>query len=238
MTPKKKEVDINEIIFGIRFQRFWHILDITGDITDKILRGEKSPFSNNYFTKVGDLERGKKLFNDETGCSSVIATDDLIFKHVFDDKKEELKGKDIGWFFNTIVKFIIPELLIFYKIRQIMRMGVLYLRIVDAESISKELIDTAVGEIQGETTKFNLDFHKKIPLEKSLAKKGVNDYKNIIYSIENIDEKKYRIGLDYQYYFKPYIDHLGDWKKHDFLEKSHAYLNETFYPWLKEKLKV
>lgn len=95
MNPKKK-VNINEIFFGIRFQRFWHILDITGDIADKILRDEKSPFSNKYFTKIRDIERGKDLFNEETKCSFVIGADDLIFKHVFDDEKEELKGKDIG----------------------------------------------------------------------------------------------------------------------------------------------
>lgn len=232
------EIKISEVIFGVRFQRFWHILDISGDIADKILKDKESLFSKDYFTKIREIERGRELFNEETECSSVITTDDLIFKHVFNEKKAKLKGKDITWFFDAITSFIIPKLLIYYKIKQIMRIGILYYHFVDAKDISTEFINSAIGKISGETAKFNLDFHKKIPVEKSLAKKEVNDYKNVIYSIKNIDEEKYRMGLDYQYYFKPHIDHLGDWNINDFLKKSQGYLYKTYYPWLKEKLKI
>lgn len=229
---------LNDLLFGIRFQRRWHILDITGDIIDNILRSKKSPFGDNYFIKVGEQYLGKELIHPDTECSFKINIDDLIFKHVLDEKNEILKGKNIKWFLKSIEEYIIPELIVSYDFKQIMRIGVVYYHYIPKKDVSMELADQIAGSLAGETTKFDLDLHKKIAVEEALAKKGVSDYRNIIHFVKSKNEETYEIGVDYQYYFKPYTDHISDFNIKEFLNKSRNYLENTFYPWTLEKFKI
>jgi len=234
---KKANTKLDAVLIGIRYQRSWSLLDKTGEIIDKILRDKKSPFAqdSDYFTKVGGNEKeiGRVLINPDTGCSLQININDLIFKHVLNKHIKEVSKKNLSWFFSTIIKFIIPEIIVYYKIKQIMRVGIVYYHYVDVKDISMEFINKAFGDNPGEITKFNLDFHKKYIAEIAIAKKGVSDYKNAIYNIKN-KNNKYEISLDYQYYFEPYNDHLEDWNANIFIESSQRYLEDIFYPWLKK----
>jgi len=236
-SKKSMDVKLNAVLFGIRYQRRWHVLDIMGEIIDNILRNEKSPFSDKYFTKVGDQLKGKELINQDTECSLKINIDDLIFKHILDEEKEILKGKNLNWFFKSIKDYIIPKLVISYDFEQILRVGIVYYHYIPKEDISMELIDLITGNLNGETTKFNLDFHKKMAVDEALAKKGINDYRNVIHFIKSKNEEAYEIGIDYQHYFKPFTDQIEDFKTGDFLNKSKVYLRDIFYPWLLERFK-
>lgn len=246
-TNKKAEIKLNAVIIGIRYQRLWRILDIGGSVVDTILKNKNSPFilDTDYFTKVGEEEKGMALMNPNTNCILRINIDDLIYKHVFDNSAGKGAKKSLNWFFNSIKKFLIPKIILDFKIQQIRRVGIVYNYYIDSKHISKEYISRVTENNSGEITKFNLDFHKKFPAEIALAKKEINDYKNIIYSIKHKEtgddkekeDKKYEISLDYQYYFEPYTDHLEGWNIGKFLDSSQAYLNNKFYPWLKKRFK-
>jgi len=235
-SEKKTDIKIDEIIFGIRYQRYWHILDMTGDIIDKILRHKESPFDSKYFTKVTEEPIGKIIHNPQTECFFKINTDDLIFKHNFDTEKDDvLKNKDLDWFYSAVSDFIIQKLVIDYKIEQIIRVGIVYHHLIAKGDIPMGFINDTLGDLPGKTAKFNIDFHKKSGVEDSVIKKGVNDYKNVIYFLKSRDDENYEFGIDYQYYFKPFIDHIKEWDVKDFITKSNECLKSKFYPWMKKR---
>jgi len=246
-SEKTVDIKLNAILAGIRYQRLWRILDIGGSVVDTILKDKNSPFilDTDYFTKVAAEEKGMRLMNPKTDCMLKINIDDLIYKHVFDNSAGKEAEKNLSWYFNSIKKFLVPKIMIDFKIKQIRRVGIVYYYYIESKHISKEYISKVTDNNSGEITKFNLDFHKKFPAEIALAKKEINDYKNIIYSIKHKKteedkekkDKKYEISLDYQYYFDPYTDHLEGWNIGNFLDSSQAYLNNKFYPWLKKRFK-
>jgi hypothetical protein len=229
MTENNK-IELNALLFGIRYQRKWHVLDITGEIMDSLLRSKKSPFDEKYFTRVGEKQLGKGLINPDTDCSLIINIDDLIFKHVFGDN-EVVKDKDIDWFFSSITDFIVPEIIVMNNFEQIIRVGIIFYHYIPKTNISLDIINKLSGKIKGETTKFNLDFHKKIGVEKALLAKKINDYRNTIFFMRSKDEETYESGIDFQYYFKPSTDNIKDFDFKDFFDKSMVQLNEVFYPW-------
>ncbi|NIO48993.1 MAG: hypothetical protein GTN73_06110, partial [Candidatus Aminicenantes bacterium] len=108
-SNKTTEIKLNAILIGIRYQRLWRILDIDGSIIDTILRGKSSPFilETDYFTKVGEEEKGMALINPDTDCILRINIDDLIYKHIFDNGAGKGSNKSLGWFFDSIKKFLI-----------------------------------------------------------------------------------------------------------------------------------
>jgi len=227
---KNNKMELNAVLFGIRYQRKWHVLDITGEIIDNILRSKKSPFDEKYFTKVGEKQIGRELINPDTDCSLIINVDDLIFKHVFGDN-EAVKGKDINWFFSSITNYIVPEIIVMNNFEQVVRVGIVYYHYIPKTNISTDTINKLSGEIKGVTTKFNLDFHKKVGVEKALERKNIFDYRNTIFFMRSKDEESYESGIDFQYYFKPSTDNIKDFDFKDFFNKSMIQLNEIFYPW-------
>jgi len=243
----KKDINLIplSVLIGFRFERSWRILDINGSIIDKILSDKKSPFKREtkYFDWVNSESRGKTVINKETDCFISINIDDLLFKHIFQTTPRS-SNKDLSWFFNSIKNFIIPHIIVNFKIKQIVRVGIIYYHNVNADEINTTFMRDIIEDDSVEIPKFNLDFHKKYPVDISLAKKGVNDYKNVIYSIkhkqdeEDKDNMKYEISLDYQYYFEPKIDNIKEWNVNDFLDKSKSYLDNVFYPWVKKKLRT
>ena len=96
------------ITIGIRFARSFRIPDISGNIIDNILYGEKTPFGTKFFPKVQEnSNREKTLYNPKTSEYLRINTDDLILGIEVDNdvqkKFDWLKSDVLNYFQETLL---------------------------------------------------------------------------------------------------------------------------------------
>ena len=118
-----------------------------------------------------------------------------------------------------------------YNITGINRIGIIYNHKI--ESDQKKFINaisTITNNNFSNIDDFSLSFSKKESATSGVIKKGVNDYKNVIYLFRKISDKELVIGLDYQKYFLPPLDDIEDKDFEDFISNSKQYLENTFYP--------
>ncbi|MFC2169073.1 hypothetical protein ACFLRM_00705 [Acidobacteriota bacterium] len=231
------DISLSAVLIGIRFQRTWRILDITGEMIDTIFRDKKSPFmlDTKYFPRVREEDKARVLYNPDTNCFLRINIDDLIFRHEFEKTK-----KDLAWVFSSVKHFLIPKIIDDYDIKRITRIGIVYYHYLDLENLNMEDVKNIIGEELGRPNKFEMSFHKKIDAVAATIKKNINDYQNIIHSIkvkqydkEDAQKQRYEIGIDFQYYFDPSVDNFSGWNIDKFIASNQIYLNDKFYPWLK-----
>ncbi|MDD3919444.1 MAG: hypothetical protein PHX52_02565 [Candidatus Pacebacteria bacterium] len=216
------------ITIGIRFSRSFRIPDISGDIIDNILYGEKTPFGPKFFPEVQEnSDREKTLFNSKTSEYLRINTDDLILgikiDNNFDDKFEWIKNDVLEYFKEILFKE--------YKIKNIVRIGIIfYHKIVKNNKMNETILSITEGKIE-DADNISLSFSKKLPAKEALYRKGVDDYKNTIY---NLQEKKEYINssLDYQYYYKPAIEDLRDCFVDNVFDDAKGFLINNYYSWI------
>jgi hypothetical protein len=216
------------ITIGIRFSRSFRIPDISGDIVDNILYSEKTPFGSKFFPEVQEnSDREKTLFNPKTSEYLRINTDDLILgikiDNNFDDKFEWIKSDVLEYFKELLFKE--------YKIKNIVRVGIVfYHKIVKNEKMNEMILSVTDGKIE-DADNISISFSKKLSAKEALYRKGVDDYKNTIY---NLQEKKEYINssLDYQYYYKPAIEDLRDCFVDNVFDDAKSFLVNNYYSWI------
>src|SRR5258708_23285392 len=90
MNLKEKIVAVT---IGIRYARSFRLQDVSGEIIDRVLHDEKSPFSQkSMFDTIEETNtREKKLINSKTDQYLRFNTDDLIFSlSISDDFESKL----------------------------------------------------------------------------------------------------------------------------------------------------
>jgi hypothetical protein len=213
---------IIDITIGIRFQRSFRIKDVLGAITDKLVYSEDSPL-NKYFERQTQ-NNSEMILTNEQGSYLRVNTDDIILKHVIE--------KNIDKELKFLVKYLkyIKKIIRKYNITGINRIGVIYNHKI--ENDQKKFINAISGIMNSQFSDvddFSLSFSKKISATNGVIKKGVNDYKNVIYLFRKISKTELAIGLDYQKYFLPPLDDIEDKDFEDFISNSKQYLEDTFY---------
>jgi len=213
---------IIDITIGIRFQRSFRIKDVLGAITDKLVYSESSPL-NEYFERQTQ-NNSEMILTNEQGSYLRVNTDDIILKHVIEkDIDKELK------FLAKYLKYI-KKIIKKYNITGINRVGIIYNHKI--ESNQKKFTNAISGITNSQFSDvddFSLSFSKKLSATSGVIKKGVNDYKNVIYLFRKISKTELAIGLDYQKYFLPPLDGIEDKDFENFINDSKQYLESTFY---------
>ena len=213
---------IVDITIGIRFQRSFRIKDVLGAITDKLVYSESSPL-NEYFERQTQ-NNSEMILTNEQGSYLRVNTDDVIFKHVIE------KNIDKELIFLAEYLKYIKKIIKKYNITGINRIGIIYNHKI--ESDQKKFINaiSAITNSQfNDVDDFSLSFSKKLSATSGVIKKGVNDYKNVIYLFRKISKTDLLIGLDYQKYFLPPLDDIEEKDFEDFISNSKQYLENTFY---------
>lgn len=216
------------LTLGIRFNRSFRIPDISGDIIDNVLYGNKTPFGQDFFPKVQEnSNREKTLYNPKTSEYLRINTDDVILgieiKDNFDDKFDWLKNDVLDYFKNT--------LFLEYKIENIRRLGIIFSHKISKTKKMCEAISVLTGNAVPEADNISVSFSKKDTAIQGFIKKGVSDFKNQIYNIQELKEAIYA-DLDYQYYYEPAIEDLRECFADKVLDDAKFFLESNFYAWL------
>lgn len=221
--------NISQLTCGIRFEKSFRISDITGQIFDTVLHDQSTPFGTEFFPKYQEVHlQDRLLLNDDRGYYLRIMTSDIIFQYTLHENGPDQR-EQIDWFTKDAVQFIIEKVLHDNKIQNIMRFGFMITHIVEGENLGGNVLDQLTsGEIKN-ADQLTIRFGNKDVTADGITKSGVNDYVNRITTIKQVDEKKYEIILDYQYYFLPVIKDLKQWKTVSFFERAFQSLDKKFY---------
>ncbi|MEK7551948.1 MAG: hypothetical protein AAB534_00880 [Patescibacteria group bacterium] len=225
MDSKQKIVGIT---FGIRFNRSFRVPEISGEMIDDILYGNKTPFGTEFFPKVQETAREKTLFNNKTNEYLRINTDDIILgieiKDDFEKKFEWLKNEVLTYFKDILFKE--------YGLKNIRRVGIVFSHKVEKDpNLDSAIKVLTKNKIDG-VDNVNISFSKKLPATDALVRKNVNDYKNTIYNITEMDNS-ILAELDYQYYYNPPIEDLRECFIDKVLADAKTFLEGSYYNWLK-----
>lgn len=216
------------LTLGIRFNRSFRIPDISGDIIDNVLYGEKTPFGTNYFPRVQEnSSREKTLFNPKTSEYLRINTDDIILGINIENNFE----KKFEWLKSDVLTYFKDELFKTYEIKNIRRIGVIFSHKVEKTKKLTEAVAVFTENAVSDADNISVSFSKKASATEALFRKGVNDYKNRIYNFQELKEAIYA-DLDYQYYYEPAIEDLRECFTEKILDDAKSFLENNFYAWL------
>jgi len=228
MNMENLQNNIIGITIGIRFARSFRIPDISGNIIDNILYGEKTPFGTKFFPKVQEnSNREKTLYNSKTSEYLRINTDDLILgievDGNFKEKFEWLKTDVLNYFKETLFRE--------YKIKNIRRVGIIFSHKISKNRKLNEAVSLITEKTLDDVDNVSISFSKKLVAMEALYRKDVSDYKNTIYNFDEMKEAIYS-ALDYQYYYEPAIEDLRDCFVDKIFDDAKSFLENNYYTWL------
>ena len=219
---------IKNITIGIRHKRIFKIRDNFGKFIDCILHNSDSPFSNKYFPLIDEKVSNSVVLHNENNEYFQINTDDFILSlNIEDDLK-----KSILHIADDILPFIKKRIFNVTKIDDISRVGIVFSLEFFSEDKINKLISYFTEKNIESVNNFEMRFTKKLLVNESLIKKGVNDYINVVYTLIKKKDKML-VNFDYQRYFKPELKDINDFDISKFVNLAVENLEDTYNNWLK-----
>lgn len=212
-------------VIGIRYRETFTIADNLGAIIDDILQSKNSKFKANIFPYIQHTDRDEDvlfdLANNLPKDKLTINTSNIVLD-VQDLNKIPL-NKGITAFKDTIIKYIMHE----YTIGHINRLGFIKRYVLEDKEIINKFVSGTVGRGFAEVNDINLQFSKRIPIDESLIKENINDYRNVIINIikKNGINKLY-LSVDYQHYYSPMLEKTSQIEFDKFLDNANQYIDK------------
>ena len=237
MMAKKKKipvaqtspVPIESIVFGLRYEPKYAIMDQVGSVIDAVLREEYTPFGPKTFPLCQSSSMEHKLYNTDTHDSLRITQSDTILQLGIasrDFSRINARADDFD-------KFIIEPLKEDCRLNHIERFGfVCRLAECGADMKTQPIVHYLQQDFPS-ARNLTMRFTRRLPSTDAVVKKAVGDYRNAIYTLEQDEEGNVRVSIDYQEYFKPSLD-SDDWKKKsfpDFISRGLEYFDGEFGRW-------
>lgn len=219
---------------GIRFRANFSIEDQFGKIADTILYANKSFFNSQIFPKATTSAEKKVLFNEQTDDRLLIDNSNIILDINFGDEynfsKEEL-DTILNNFNTQIIEGVMRE----FSIKEIARIGYIRRYLFPIKELANSFVNQTVGSTLGGVNDINLKFSKRLPCLNAIAKKEVNDYDNVIFTIiKKANLEEIFMAIDYQSFFDPFLPGSGHIKFSPFISKAVEFNSNDFQKWLNE----
>lgn len=229
-TSEQLLIEVDRITFGVRYQPRYEVSDNSGAIVDRILRDRNSPFDPECFPlRVKDLDT-YTLYNEETGDNLRINHTDVILQMaVHTQRKNNIR--DLSEKFD---EFVLTPLREVAHVRDIVRYGVVFQLENLATKLKESPAQHFLSDEFSDVRSLSLRFSRRLPSEEALIKQGVEDFRNVIYTIKQQESGDVGIWLDYQEYFSPELSG-EEWKKRTFprfINKGFLYFEGEFMQWL------
>lgn len=230
---------LTNIAIGMRFGPSFSVCDDFGKIADQLLYVDDSFFNKKLFPNIVTLPFQIRLENPKTGDYLSLSQTDLILNCNFDDTivKPDLeinpkikidKLGDINEGFKKLLDGLRD-----YDFDRIQRIGYVNRYIFNVEGLTKVVTDTIIGKTIDGVSDIALRFSKRYPVADALSKKNINNYHNVIYTIEKKPSKEeLGISLDYQEFYEPNLSGTNNINFNGFVSMMENYNKETFPKWL------
>lgn len=217
---------------GVRFRANFSIEDQMGSIVDNILYSKNSYFNPSKFPTVKNLIGRKIIFNELTQSKIHIDNSNLIIDINFSDETGYIK-EDVPELIRKFDEQIIKNILLGYKIKEIVRIGFVKRYLYPIEDLATTFVDKTIGNTLGGINDINLSFSKKFTTPEGQVKQDVHDYDNAIFNvIKKADLNEIFMAIDYQRYFLPFLDNAGVIKLKEFIDRAEAFNSGNYLEWL------
>jgi hypothetical protein len=226
-------IPIERMSFGVRFGPRYIVGDSAGEIIDQVLRANDTPFGPNVFSQSQVLPTMFRLSNPETPDQLVVSERDVMLSKVVQTRGMDevlLLAKNFGKYIIEPVKES--------GARDVVRYGMVFHLAECSTQLAQPLPKHYLKDECPEARDLLVRFSKRLPTDEAHWRKGVRDYRNLIYTLQQDDEGAAAITLDYQEYFDPPLDG-EDWKKkpfEKFAEGGVALADRSFAEWLEKLL--
>jgi len=223
---------VSQIAFGIRYQSHYTISDFSGSILDRVLHANRTPFGSDIFPVTQKDLFEHHLVHPANESLLRLGPQDTLLRLPIDTNDVEVVQSAAEDFENFILE----------PIREITNLGNIlrYGFVLQLDCKTSDLLDSPINlyvpkEFSG-ANNLVMRFTKRLPAEEGLFKERVEDYRNVIYTIEESDKGAVRLSLDFQLYFKPALT-AEDWKTRSFpkfVDQGLKHFQKEFKPWFQQ----
>lgn len=201
MTNAQSRLPIEKVAFGVRYTPQYRVRDNMGTLIDRILRSDQ--FGPDTFPRSEAGPHQHVLLNPGNGDRLVISQADVLLD--IELRTESLN--DVEEMAHAFDSIIIKQLKDVCKVSDAFRFGLL-VRFEELHSHSYECpveryADKALVDVSVKT--LNLQFSYNLPTPAGFSKRGVEDYRNVIYSMNQEEPDRFSLAVDYQHYFDPIL---------------------------------
>ena len=136
-------------------------------------------------------------------------------------------------------KFAIRPLRELAKVKHASRFGMLFRLDECSATLSESPVQHFLQRDFDHVRAINLNFTRRLGVIEAIAKKRVNDYRKMIYTVRQDEDGAVRIAVDYQEYFDPSLDEK-EWDARDFgrfIEQAIGYFNGEFTSWFNKLIR-
>jgi hypothetical protein len=218
MTPQKPEValalapvPVARVALGVRYEVRWSVADRLGAIVDRILRQGGTPFTPEMFPRTIREESSQTILNPETQDSLRITQQDTILdQHL--DTRDLTAVTDLGEQFD---RYVLTPLREVADVRDIIRYGMLF-RLAECQaSLGESPVQRFLGNDFENVRALTMRFERRLPAMEAFVRKGVNDFRNVFYVLDQAADGEVNLAMDYQHYFAPPLG-ADEWNKRPF----------------------
>jgi hypothetical protein len=226
-------VQLSRVAFGVRYEPQWRIIDSIGEVIDTVLRTDGTPFGPEVFPTSQSESSGHVLLNGETHNVLRIDQQEVVLEWTFDTRNLDEVSELAAQFQKLVIEPLRDEA----GLANIVRYGMLFRPERQTSPKNPPLQKYLSSEFAAASlTSLAMRFTRRIASEEAMWRKGVEDYRNLIYTAEESEKGEVQLTLDYQEIFKPMLDG-DDWGKHPFtrfVTQALQYFEQDGAKWLKQ----
>ena len=225
-------LEVMGIVFGVRYEPQWRLVDSMGSLVDRFLRTGGTSFGPKTFPSSLKGVEEHILLNQETGDRLLVNQQDTILEM-------SLATRDLGQVTKLGANFesiVVEGLQEVGRVRDVLRYGVVF-RLDECHALLETTpIQHYLRPDFENARTLDLRFTRRLPSLEAQAKKGVNDYRNVIYMVQQNDKGQVSLSVDYQEYFIPplSLEEFNDRSFDRFVERGVEYFQGEFTKWFKK----
>ena len=201
LNEQLSRLPIERVAFGIRYRPQYRVRDNLGAVVDQILGSRQ--FGPETFPRSEFGSTQHTLLNPQNGDHLTISQEDALLEIALSTSHFS-KVREMGQHFNSIVT---KQLKSVCNVSDAFRFGLL----VKFEELSAEqyicpvekYADTVLGDAPAKT--LNIQFSYNLATPEGFSKRGVSDYRNVIYILNQEQSDRFFLAVDYQHYFEPML---------------------------------
>jgi hypothetical protein len=203
-------IRIERITFGVLWQPRYEVLDSVGAVVDRILRAPASPFDSETFPTSGVDGKSQALINHVTGDQLRISEREIVL----DTEVGTASSADIVAVAANFMKYALRPLKEIAGVRSVVRHGFMVRTLPSLEDTSVKASAYFLPEFS-DARDITVRFSRRLGVTEAIARKGVDDYRNVNYVVSQSDQGRTFLTIDYQDYFAPALAEV-EWEQRDF----------------------